>query len=125
MSDLAQNPPQLEEVSEVAVETRQGISIVWLIPLIALLIGTWLAYKTISEKGPTVSITFQDGEGLEAGKTKIKYKSVEVGKVGRVDLSEDLTHVTVTAELPGFARPGSRIDVVVSAYDDAKNGHRK
>ena len=55
MSDLAKHPPRLEEVPEIAVERRRGISMVWLIPLIALLIGAWLAYKTISEKGPTIT----------------------------------------------------------------------
>ncbi len=72
---------------------------VWLIPIIALLIGAWLAYKTVSEMGPTITISFVDGSGLEAGKTKIKYKSVEIGHVETVEISSDLEGVMVTAKL--------------------------
>ena len=48
---------------------------------------------------------FSDGSGLEAGKTKIKYKDVEIGLVTAVDLSEDLQAVTATAELRPRAEP--------------------
>ncbi|UCE53918.1 MAG: MCE family protein, partial [Desulfobacterales bacterium] len=88
-----------EDIPEAVVQTRRQISIVWLVPVVAILIGGWLAYKAISEKGPTITITFSTAEGLEAGKTKIKYKNVEVGQVEAIELSKDLTHVEVTAEL--------------------------
>jgi len=92
--------PRPEEVPEAGVRTRgRRFSIVWVVPVVAVLIGAWLVYKTYSEKGPTVTITFKSAEGLEAGKTKIKYKDVEVGKVDAIDLSEDLSHVVVTAEM--------------------------
>ncbi|EIN02444.1 hypothetical protein WQE_03892, partial [Paraburkholderia hospita] len=52
------------------------MQIVWLVPLIAILIGGWLAVKAVMEQGPTVTIGFETGEGLEAGKTKIKFKNV-------------------------------------------------
>jgi paraquat-inducible protein B len=83
------------------IKTKKGFSfsIVWLVPLVAALIGGWLVYKAFSEKGPTITITFETAEGLEAGKTKIKYKDVEVGQVESIDISEDLSHVIVTAEL--------------------------
>jgi paraquat-inducible protein B len=86
---------------EAIVKTKKGFSfsIVWLVPLVAALIGGWLVYKAFSEKGPTITITFETAEGLEAGKTKIKYKDVEVGQVEAIDLSKDLSHVIVTAEL--------------------------
>jgi paraquat-inducible protein B len=84
---------------------RKQFSIVWVVPLVALLIGGWLAFKAISEKGPTITITFKTAEGLEAGKTKIKYKDVEVGQVQSIDLSEGGSHVIVTAELRKSAEP--------------------
>ncbi len=99
MSDDGPNLPGVEELPEIAVEKRGGIPIVWLIPLAAALIGVWLAYKTITEMGPTITITFKDGAGLEAGKTQVKYKAVEIGVVETVDISEDLSHVIVTANL--------------------------
>ncbi|MCX7111764.1 MAG: MlaD family protein [Proteobacteria bacterium] len=87
------------ETEELVVEKARGLSVIWLIPLVALLIGGWLAYKTLSEQGPTITITFKQPGSLEAGKTKIKYKDVEVGVVETVKLSDDLSNVIVTAQL--------------------------
>ena len=97
--------PIAKHAATATVKTGRSFSIVWLVPLLALLIGGWLAYKTVSEKGPTITITFNTAEGLEAGKTKIKYKDVEVGRVESITLSEDLSHVIVTAELNKGATP--------------------
>jgi paraquat-inducible protein B len=94
-----------EDAPEAVVKVKKQFSIVWVVPLVALLIGGWLAFKAISEKGPTITITFKTAEGLEAGKTKIKYKDVEVGQVESIDLSEDASHVIVTAELRKSAEP--------------------
>lgn len=93
---------EVPEPAEVRIEpARRGwhVSIVWLVPLIAAVVGAWLAYRTLSEQGPTVTIVFQNGEGLEAGKTKIKYKDVEVGQVETISLDADLASVVVTATL--------------------------
>lgn len=87
------------DVPDAVIETRKGISIVWLIPLVAALIGGWLTYRAISERGPEVTITFKTAEGLESGKTKIKYKDLEMGLVESIELSEDLSYVTVTARM--------------------------
>ncbi|MBP0590778.1 MCE family protein [Paraburkholderia sp. LEh10] len=86
-----------------AVETvrraRWRVQLVWLVPLVAVLIGGWLAIKAVLEQGPTVTISFNTGDGLEAGKTKIRFKNVEVGTVKRVVLSNDHTRVIATAEI--------------------------
>jgi len=86
---------------EAIVKTKKSFSfsIVWLVPLVAALIGGWLIYRAVSEKGPTITITFETAEGLEAGKTKIKYKDVDVGQVESITLSRDLSHVIITAEM--------------------------
>nr|WP_175107275.1 MlaD family protein [Pararobbsia alpina] len=75
------------------------MQIVWLVPLIAVLIGGWLAVKAILEQGPTITISFETGEGIEAGKTKIKFKNVDIGMVKSVTLSGDHRGVVATAEL--------------------------
>ncbi len=98
------NQQPIEEMSpsetpQAVVKTKKGISIVWVVPLVAILLGGFLAYKAIAEKGPTITITFEKAEGLEAGKTKIKYKDVEVGQVESIRLSDDLGQVIVTADL--------------------------
>ena len=72
---------RFKDAPEAVVKVRKQFSIVWVVPLVALLIGGWLAFKALSEKGPTITITFKTAEGLEAGKTKVKYKDVEVGQV--------------------------------------------
>ena len=91
---------QAEDIPEAVVQSRfSQFSIVWIIPLVAALIGAWLIYKAQSEKGPTISIAFQTAEGLEAGKTKIKYKEVDLGQVQKISLHPDLSQVIVTAKL--------------------------
>jgi paraquat-inducible protein B len=89
----------LRQAGEAVVEKSRGLALVWLIPLIALAIGLWLAYKTLSAQGPTIAIEFKEAAGLEAGKSKIKYKNVDVGTVSSVVLNEDLTQVMVTAKI--------------------------
>jgi paraquat-inducible protein B len=99
MTEQPTDRTTLEDVPNPVVKKKRQFSIVWLIPLVAALIGAWLAYKTISEKGPTITLTFENAEGLEAGKTKIKYKDVEIGQVESIRLSKDLSHVVLTANL--------------------------
>ena len=99
MTDQHPSPPE-QGVGDVAVqEKRRRFSIVWIIPIVVVLIGGWLAYKTIAEKGPTVTISFKTAEGLEAGKTKVKFKEVEIGLVEDVTIKQDLSGVVVTASL--------------------------
>ena len=100
MSEETPRTDRGEEIAPVAdVRSKRTISIIWVVPLVALVIGGWLAYKALSEKGPTITITFESAEGLEAGKTKIKFKDVEIGQVTDLAISEDFSHVVVTAEL--------------------------
>ena len=70
----------------------------WLVPLIAVAVGGWLAVQTILAKGPIATISFLTAEGLEVGKTKIKFKDVDIGVVKEIRLSDDHTRVIVTAE---------------------------
>ena len=101
----AETKAQAEQLPEALIEERSGFSIVWLIPLVAALVGGWLGYKALSEKGPSVIITFKDAAGLEAGKTKVRYKNVEVGQVAEIDVSEDLSHVLVTVDFQKDVAP--------------------
>ena len=87
-----------------APRSRRSLQLVWLIPIVAALIGGWLAVKSITDRGPTVTIAFATAEGLETGKTKIKYKDVDMGLVTNVALAPDTSHVVVSAELVKEAR---------------------
>jgi paraquat-inducible protein B len=97
--------PDLSDLPQADVKTKKQISIVWLVPIVAVLIGGWLAYKGLSEKGPMVSITFESAEGLEAGKTLVKYKDVKIGQVESIRFNVDLSRVIVRAELFKEATP--------------------
>jgi paraquat-inducible protein B len=82
-----------------ARRSRWRLQLVWLVPLVAVLIGGWLAVRSILEEGPTITISFQTADGLEAGKTKIKFKNVDIGVIKKVTLSPDDKSVIATAEL--------------------------
>jgi len=97
-------PPDIPEAVAAPKSTR-SIQLVWLIPLVAVLVGGWLAVRAIIEKGPTITISFETAESLEAGKTKIRYKEVEVGLVNSVELSKETKSVIVTAEITKTAEP--------------------
>ena len=91
-----------------AVPTRRrgwSVQFIWIVPIVAALIGGWLVVKGILDKGPTITIMFKTAEGLEAGKTKIKYKNVDVGEVKMITLSKDRHSVVATAELVKEAEP--------------------
>lgn len=89
----------VEQAPQAQIQTKRSFSIIWVVPVIALLIGGWLAFKAWSEKGPEITITFETADGLEANKTKIKFKDVEVGTVTGITLREDLAGVVVKAEM--------------------------
>jgi paraquat-inducible protein B len=93
--------PEAQDLPEaVAVSKRRFTpQLIWIIPIVAVLVGGWLAAKAILERGPTITIRFKTAEGLEAGKTKIKYKDVEIGVVKTIALSEDRKGVVAKAEL--------------------------
>ena len=78
---------------------RQRISIVWIIPILAAVVAIGIAIQRILSEGPTITIIFKVAQGVEAGKTFIKYKDVNIGQVTAVKLSEDHSHVEVTAKI--------------------------
>ncbi|MCM8737020.1 MlaD family protein [Azospirillum sp. A1-3] len=84
---------------EVAMPTRRRLSPLWILPLVAVLIAGWLGWRWYEERGPQIIITFQSGDGLEAGRTRIKHKNVDLGVIESVRLSDDLSQVIATARM--------------------------
>jgi paraquat-inducible protein B len=76
-------------VPDAHVQTRRPFHFVWLIPLVAALIAGFLAWRTLSERGPTIVLTFRTADGLVAGQTRIRHKAVDLGTVRRITLSDD------------------------------------
>lgn len=97
--------PDAPALPTAAVRRQRRLSIVWLVPLVAAAIAGWLAYDTITSRGPRITISFESAEGLEAGRTAIRYRDVEVGKVEAVELSPDLSRIVVTAQMVKGAGP--------------------
>jgi paraquat-inducible protein B len=98
MSENENGAPPLPEPN-VEKANRWLPSLVWLIPLLAALIGVALVAKAVIDKGATVTVTFRSADGLEPGKTKVKYKDVDIGLVRTISLSRDLSKVLVTIEM--------------------------
>ncbi len=77
---------------------------IWIVPVAAVLIGSWMLYHTFKNQGPTVTMLASNAEGIISGKTQIKSRSVDVGKVVSVELSQDLKQVVIRARMnPGTA----------------------
>ncbi|MBM3116981.1 intermembrane transport protein PqiB [Jeongeupia naejangsanensis] len=78
---------------------KRTLQLVWIIPIIAALVGGWLAVKTVMDRGPEITISFRSAEGIEAGKTKLKYKDVDIGVIKSVALAPDRKSVVATAQM--------------------------
>jgi paraquat-inducible protein B len=82
---------------------RSRISVIWLVPLVAAIVAIGIAVHRILNEGPIISILFKSAEGVEAGKTFIKYKDVKIGQVTAVELHADYSKVMVTARIDKHA----------------------
>ncbi len=96
-----------------APEIRQRpvrVSLVWLVPIAAALVGFSMVVQNWLSAGPQITVSFETAEGLEANKTQVKYKNVVIGQVTEIALSEDHTRVIATIELDQNAEPFTRED---------------
>lgn len=79
---------------------RKGrLSIVWIIPLLAAAVAIGITVQRIRTEGPTISILFQAAAGIQEGKTFVKFKDVEIGKVTAVQLADQFSKVAVTVQV--------------------------
>ena len=92
-------PPATPPQATVVPRRRGRISMIWLVPVLAALVAIGIGVQRVLSAGPTITIVLADAEGIEAGKTFIKYKDVKIGQVTAVDLSEDYQKVTLTARM--------------------------
>jgi len=92
-------------VPTAAKRRQRRIPLIWLVPLITALIGGWLAWDTLSKRGPTITIEFSNASGLTAGQSQLKFKDVSLGTVKSIDIAPDLTKVVVTVETTHEATP--------------------
>jgi paraquat-inducible protein B len=110
---MNETPPQPDPAlpgQPVVQHRRWPVSLVWLVPAVAVAVGLWMLIHAWSSAGPTVQVTFRTAAGLEAGKTPLKYKDVTLGVVSAIALSDDRTHVVVTLKLDRGASSLARED---------------
>jgi paraquat-inducible protein B len=91
----------------VRASTRRSrrVSAIWLLPIVAIAIGLWLAWDTLSKEGPTITITFETAEGLQASQSQLKFREINLGTVKTLALSPDHSHVVVTVATTKQADP--------------------
>ena len=106
------NPPQapVAPARPEIKRRRARVSLIWLVPIVAGVIGLSMAFHDWMNLGPRITVSFLTAEGLEANKTQVKYKNVVIGMVTDISLSDDRTHVLATIELNNTAGPFTRVD---------------
>jgi paraquat-inducible protein B len=97
--------PNLNDLPQATLQRKKRLrlSIVWIIPILAAILAIGIAVQRVLSEGPTISIIFKSADGIEAGKTFIRYKDVRIGQVTAVQLSEDYTKVLVKAKIAKHA----------------------
>ena len=101
MTNLSE-PPVL---AQATTQRSRRLSVIWIIPLVAVAIGAWLAWDTLSKEGPTITVTFNSAEGLQADQSQLKFKEIVFGTVKSLKLAPDKTHVIVTIATTHEAKP--------------------
>lgn len=101
MSDPVDLPPASPPLPRpVVVRTRRArFSLVWLVPIVALIVGAAMLARSIQQRGPEITISFRNAEGLEANHTEVRFKEVVVGRVTKVALSPDRERVIASVSL--------------------------
>ena len=102
---MNENSGLTPEYPAAQVRRKQSFSLVWIVPIIAVVVGILLAVQAIITKGPLVTITFSTAAGLVAGKTEIRYKDVTVGLIESIHLSDDLSTVIAEARMDNSIKP--------------------
>ncbi|CAI8786031.1 intermembrane transport protein PqiB [Pseudomonas neuropathica] len=96
---------------QAPVKTRRfSISLVWIVPIVAVLVGISLVVHNVMQEGPTIIVNFKTGSGLTANKTEVKYRNVVIGQVTDVELSNDQKSVDATIKLSKQAETFTRED---------------
>lgn len=91
--DIASEQHHTIADNHAEIVPRQGISIIWFVPFIALIFGGWLTVKVVSEQGTVITIEFDNGSGIIPNKTEVRYKGLVTGLVTNVEPSKDLQRV--------------------------------
>ena len=93
------NQKNNEDMTKAVVKKPRRFTLVWVIPLLAMIITAMLIWNNTINVGPVIKITMADAEGMEAGKTLVKFRSVVVGTVKEINLSQDFSKTVLTVQM--------------------------
>ena len=93
------------DVSEASVKSPNRFHLIWLVPIVAAGIAIYLGWTTLASEGPLIAVTFESGQGLTAGQTKVMHKAVAIGTVESVQLSNNFQHVVAGIRMDAKTTP--------------------
>lgn len=94
-------PP--DHLPRPAIQQPRRFPLIWIIPIVAVLAASWLGYQALAQRGPMIAIVMQSAEGIEAGKTRIEHRNIELGLVESITPNAGLASVTVQARMNRYA----------------------
>ena len=104
---MSDTPPEVS-VSPARKVFLSGASFVWIIPILALVVALAVAWRSYNDRGPLIVIEFENGAGIAAGETELRFRDITVGRVEAVGFTDGLAHVTASV----------RIDKDIAPYVD-------
>ncbi len=101
---MTKTPPDVP-ISPTRKMFLSGASVIWIIPILALIVALFVAYRSYSERGPVIIVEFEEGAGISAGETELRFRDVTVGVVEKVGFTSDLDRVTAHIRLDKDVAP--------------------
>lgn len=99
LQKMSENSEYIEHSQPAKVRQPRRISPFWLLPIVAFIVGALLFFQILKEQGEMITIRFNQGDGISAGKTLIRYQGLQIGQVKKVYFVDDLKKVEVEAEI--------------------------
>ncbi len=94
----------MTDITKPTIDKGKRLSVIWIIPIVALALGLWMVIHTKMSEGPLIHVSFDTAEGIVAAKTKVKYLNVEVGQVEDVDLNDSMDGVVAAVRIDHDAK---------------------
>ena len=101
MTDTPTQPAARISTADVKHKSK-GFSAIWVIPIVAAVIGGWMVFQNLLQEKPVIEVTFENAAGIQAGKTLVKLRDITIGKVTKVEFTKDLGTIRVTLEFEGI-----------------------
>ena len=94
----------MTDIAKPIIDKRNRLSVIWIVPLVALALGLWMVVDKKMSEGPLIQVSFKTAEGIDAAKTKVKYLNVEVGQVEAISLNDSMDGVLASVRIDHDAK---------------------